>query len=177
MAEYTGQLLLPSRDNGRPVLRFRINENIGDLSDLADRELVLKVSRKTKKRSLDSNSYFHVLVDKLRQKLGLSFASTKNQLIASYGQIEYIGSQHAIIKSNILPEKMAEMEALHTSLIRADGDGVYWYRLYRGTHTYNTAEMSLLIDGTIQECQQQGIETATPDQLRHMAALWKEKHG
>lgn len=47
------------------------------------------------------------------------------------------------------------------------------YLLLRGSHTYNTQEMSRLIDGTIQDAKEQGIETATPDELRRMKEQWK----
>jgi hypothetical protein len=34
--------------------------------------------------------------------------------------------------------------------------------------------MAKLIDGTVQEAKQLGIETATPDELAKMKALWGE---
>jgi hypothetical protein len=37
--------------------------------------------------------------------------------------------------------------------------------------------MARLIDGTIQEAKQLGIETATPDEIARMKALWGEKIG
>ena len=138
----------------------------------------LDVSLKTyrERRSLDSNAYFHVLCDRLRQKLGITMAECKNHLIASYGQIEYIGEQQAVIKTNIEPEQMIQNEYLHAWLVKVDVGGVYFYRVYRGTHTYNSAEMAQLIKGTVEECQTQGIETATPDEIAKMNALWGEKH-
>lgn len=130
------------------------------------------------KRSLDSNSYFHVLCDKLRQKLGISMAACKNDLITSYGQIDY--DEHGkqiVLKANIPVESMREQEYLHCKPVKAESENVIFYRVYRGSHTYNTAEMSRLIEGTISECKEQGIETATPDELARMAALWERKHG
>lgn len=130
------------------------------------------------RRSLDSNAYFHVLCDKLRQKLGISMARCKNHLIADYGQIQYIDDTPMIYKTNAPEEYMMELETMHTKLIKAteeNGKEVYFYRIYRGSHTYNTAEMSKLIDGTVQECKQIGIETATPAELARMAALWERK--
>lgn len=130
------------------------------------------------RRSLDSNAYFHVLCDKLRQKLGISMARCKNHLIADYGQIQYIDDTPMIYKTNAPEEYMMELETMHTKLIKVteeNGKEVYFYRIYRGSHTYNTAEMSKLIDGTVQECKQIGIETATPAELARMAALWERK--
>ena len=120
------------------------------------------------------------MADKLRQKLGVSMSFIKNHLIGDYGQIEYIEDIPVVIKSNLPVETMMEQEYLHTKCVRVseeNGHDVYFYRVYRGSHTYNTKEMSLLINGTIEECKAQGIETATPDELLRMAALWEVKHG
>jgi hypothetical protein len=42
----------------------------------------------------------------------------------------------------------------------------------RGSHTYDTREMSRLIDGTVEEAKELGIETLTPEQLERMKASW-----
>ncbi len=131
-----------------------------------------------KKRSRDANAYFHVLVDELRQVLNISFTACKNHLITSYGQIEYIGDDTAVIKTNVPPEQMREQESLHCKPIAVEDaeDGVYWYRIYRGSHTYNTKEMSILLEGTVSECQAQGIETMTPDEIARLKAYEKYSH-
>lgn len=144
-----------------------------------DRAKLWDLTEHREKRSLDSNAYFHVLCDKLRQKLGMSMARCKNHLIADYGQIEYIDDEPLIYKTNAPEDRMMELETTHTKCVKVgeeNGHKVYFYRVYRGSHTYNTAEMSRLIDGTIQECKQQGIETATPDQIAQMAALWEKRN-
>lgn len=131
------------------------------------------------RRSLDSNAYFHVLCDKLRQKLGVSMAYCKNHLVADYGQIEYIDDEQVIYKTNCPEERMMELETPHTKCVKIteeDGKRLYFYRVYRGTRTYNTAEMAQLIEGTVRECEAQDIETATPAELAHMAELWEKKY-
>lgn len=141
----------------------------------------LSEHKDAKKRSLDSNAYFHVLCDKLRQKLGISLARCKNHLIADYGQIEYIDeecTEPMIYKTNAPEDYMMELETLHTKCVKVteeNGKTVYFYRVYRGSHTYNTTEMAHLIDGTVAECKEQGIETATPDEIARMQALWEQR--
>lgn len=147
-----------------------------------DREKIFDLSehKDIRRRSLDSNSYFHVLCDKLRQKLGISMARCKNQLIADYGQIEYIDEQPMIYKTNAPEEYMMELETIHTKCVKVteeNGKDVFFYRIYRGSHTYNTAEMAKLIEGTVQECKAQDIETASPAELEHMQKLWESHYG
>lgn len=148
----------------------------------ADKETLwdLSVHKDKKKRSLDSNAYFHVLCDELRQKLGISMSRCKNHLIADYGQIQYLSEGEPMIwKGNAPEDYMMELESLHTKCVkvtRENDKDVFFYRVYRGSHTYNTVEMAALIRGTIMECEQQGISTATPDELAHMAMLWEKKY-
>ena len=138
------------------------------------------VKEHKEKRSLDSNSYFHVLCDKLRQKMTppVSMAACKNHLITSYGQPEYDENGNMVyLKANIPADKMAEIEYLHCLPVKYESENVIFYRVYRGSHTYNSKEMSLLIQGTQSECLQMGIEVATPQELARMASLWEAKHG
>ena len=107
-------------------------------------------------------------------------AYIKNHLIADYGQIEYVDEQPLIYKTTAPEEYMMEQEYIHSKCVKVtkeNGKNVYFYRLYRGSHTYNTKEMAQLIDGTIQECKAQGIETATPKELEEMQRLWEEHYG
>lgn len=180
MIEVTGELVELKRDyeTSRPVITLRLEEDPKGLKDLQNQRLAIKISQKTKKRSLDSNGYFHVLARKLSQKLRISEAACKNHLIASYGQVELFEDEAIIYKTNAPEEYMIEREEIHTKLVKIgeeNGKPIYFYRLYRGTHTYNTVEMSRLIDGTATECKEQGIETATPDEMARMNALWEQR--
>lgn len=44
--------------------------------------------------------------------------------------------------------------------------------LYQGSSTYDTRQMSRLIDLVVQECRAQGIETATPAELEKLKEAW-----
>lgn len=77
------------------------------------------------------------------------------------------------IKTNIPADKMAQSETLHCKPIFVAGTDAFWYRIYRGTHTYDSREMALLIDGTIEECKLQGIETLTPNELLRLEGYEK----
>ena len=179
MMEFTGQIHGVTRDylTRKPILEFRINEDPNGIEDLNGKDLKISVVRKTNPRSLNANSYFHVLCDRLRQKLGVSMAAMKNDLITSYGQIDYIDGQAIIYKTNAPPEKVQELEELHMKFLHRGEDGAYWYRVYRGSHTYDTKEMSMLIDGTIAEAKEHGIETKTPDEIARLMALWEQERG
>lgn len=161
--------------NALDIVTFLMNENV-DKKALYD----LALHQEKKHRSLDANAYFHVLVAKLAQAQTppISKARCKNKLIADYGQEEFIDGQMVVLKSNLPPDKMCNVEYLHTDCVKIteeNGKEVYFYKVYRGTRTYDTKEMAKLIDGTIQECKNVGIETATPDEIAHMQAFWEQR--
>lgn len=159
------------------VLTLSVGSPAGDYEEMVGKDLELVLRPYRGLRSLDANAYFHVLCDRLRQKLGMTMAECKNHLISSYGQVWYVDDVPIIYKTNAPPEVMIQQEEPHTWLVKTNEEGQYFYRVYRGTHTYDTAEMSKLIDGTIQECKAQGIETATPDELAKMMSAWETKYG
>lgn len=137
------------------------------------------------KRSRDANAYFHVLCGQLRFKADpsgapWSMARMKNHLISAYGQEQLIDNEKMVYKTNAPEEYMMEQEFIHTKLIstrmETDKEGhekqVYFYQIYRGSHTYTSWEMSKLIDGTVMECEQVGIEVIPPDDLKRMLEEW-----
>lgn len=132
--------------------------------------------RHREKRSLSANAYFHSLLSKIASKLGESITERKNALIAEYGQVD------EQVKTIILADEIdwRKIEPLHlrpTTATRVLDDGRL-YRVYyvmRGSHTYNTAEMSRLIDATVEQAKELGIETLTPAELERMKNAWTGK--
>jgi hypothetical protein len=74
----------------------------------------------------------------------------------------------------LFEDKMLDMEGVHLKVIERPGETVKMAFL-RGSHTYNTAEMSRLIDAAVEEAKELGVETMTPEQLEKMKAAWKER--
>ena len=64
----------------------------------------------------------------------------------------------------------------YIKVFKENGKDVFFYRVYRGSHDYNTMEMSQLIKGTIEECKAQEISVATPDEIAHMQSLWEARY-
>ena len=71
--DYTGTIRDMFRGmDGKFTVSLNIEEEPGDIEKLKDKRLRIKITEYKEKRSLDSNAYFHVLCDKLRQKLRMS---------------------------------------------------------------------------------------------------------
>jgi hypothetical protein len=137
-----------------------------------NKKLSIEIKQYREKRSLDANAYFHTLVGKISEVLTISKAKAKNILICKYGQPQLLPDGNVMIyKTNAPEEFMWELESIHSIPVKYLDDATF-YKIYRGSHTYDTKEMSLLIDGTVADAKELGIETATPDEIRQMKERW-----
>ena len=154
----------------------RFIKGVDELKKLEKLSIIIKPFRK--KRSLSANAYFHVLVTKIAEKVGTSMAEAKNLMIGRYGQPELIDGDVAVLKTNVPTSIMYKKEDVHTVAIGRrleKGKEVVFYRLMRGSHTYDSREMSELIKGTIQEAEDLGIETLTPRELEQILGKWNPR--
>ena len=180
--ETVGKLIGINRDfmSGKLNVTFQINtEPVDELNALASLDVVdITAKKHRKKRSLDANAYFHVMVGKIADKIGISKTRCKNILIGRYGQQDFLeDGKPVILKTNIDVEKMLEQEFLHCVACgckEENGTSVVFYKVFRGSHTYDTKEMSILIDGTVQEAKDLGIETIPPAELERMVNRWQK---
>lgn len=139
-------------------------------------ETDVEVKKLTKHRSLSANSYFHVLVGKIADRMTetgtpVSKAHVKNMLLARYGQrMRDIDGNPLTFKVGANTD-LSEREDIHTALVGGD-DNYDIYEVVRGSSTYNSAEFSILIKGTILEARQLGgIETLTPNEIKELEGI------
>lgn len=132
--------------------------------------LSLEIKQYREQRSLDANAYFHVLVSKIAEMDYQSIDDVKRQLVCDYGTVAFIARIPATANldeiykySRLIGESKGTKEPCND-----------WY-IFKPTHTLDTKEMSRLIEGTVQEAQQLGIETRTPEQLQELLSLWGQK--
>lgn len=176
--ELTGTIKGISNDivTGELLLTLSVNEKNLVIEEYPKlklfQKLKIKIDKYREKRSLDANAYFHVLAGKISETLTISKAKTKNILICKYGQPQLLPDGNIMVyKTNAPEEFMWELESIHSIPVKYSDEATF-YKIYRGSHTYDTKEMSLLIDGTVADAKELGIETATPDELRKMKERW-----
>ena len=188
MAKFTGILKPPIVDyqNGRLTLLFEPNEDFRETYEELKGcdKLSLEIKKYRARRSLDANAYYWTLITKLAAVLETSNAEQHNRMLCLYCYPENIEDKHFLV---VLPDteeaqkKVMRAEDYHlkpTSDVREGNDGISYrtYVLMRGSRTYNTEEMSRLINGLISECKDVKIpdsEIATPDEKRTL----KERYG
>lgn len=141
-----------------------------------DKDISVEIEKWSDKRSGRANRYFHELVDLIAEAIESSHTEVHNRMIADYGQMD-TQLEYIILKDSVPWEKIDKMHLRPTTNVRTLDDGKLYrvYQVMRGSHTYNTKEMSRLIKGTVAEAKELGIETMPPEELERMIAAWKGK--
>lgn len=151
---------------------LQIDEPFG-IDDLMDKELRLKLTQWKNVRSLNANAYFHLLCDKLADAMRMSKPRMKNLLLFRYGQKSRDkGGNLAIIKTNADEDELLEREDFHCWPIQNAPDGTPMYVLLEHSRFFDTHQMSILIDGVVDECRKLNISTLTPKEIEEMKQKW-----
>ncbi len=144
--------------------------------ELREADVDVEIKKHRKKRSLDANAYFWVLAGKLAAKTGLPTSEVY------WNCIREIGDNFTIvpIREDAVHE-WARVWAGHGAgwIIEDLGEcrnipRYHYVKSYYGSSIYDTRQMSRLLDLIIADCKDQGIETATPDELALMKARWED---
>lgn len=179
--ETVGKVKDIARDwkTGQIILNLQLETSGSDeLEKLCEYDrLSVKIGKYTQKRSLSANAYFHVLVSQIAKSINATNTEVKNRLIREYGAYEYIGEHIPTFRLKAeYEDDMLNREGIHVTPIgREVENGCEYVRMafMRGSHTYDTAEMSRLIDGTVEEAKQCGIETLPPREIERMITRWQ----
>lgn len=152
--------------DGRVEITFTTeSQNTSNFESIPDKELEVTVKEFRQKRSLSQNAYMWILLDELGKKLHLSKEQVYKIYIKDFGVFE------------ILPIKNEAVQ-LFTNKWSKNGLGWFCENLgesklsgytkliaYFGSSTYNSNEMSRMIDAIVEDCKEQGIATMTKDDI------------
>lgn len=138
------------------------------VTSLVGKEVAITISEPKEKRSLDANAYFWVIVGKIADKLRASKDEVYLQLLRNYGQSVVI-----TIKKGYDIEKAGfkYYEVLKDGLI--NGKEFTAYRVFIGSSQYSKQEMSVLIDGAIQDAKELGIDVELENYIDLMEGYQK----
>ena len=182
--DFTGRFNTIGRDlsTGEYILDLRVKEDArSTFQKLKDCEVLDIIIRKhRKRRSLDANAYYWVLIRKLAKAIGQSNAWTHNFMLRIHGPHEIIDGKEVNIylpDTDEAENKVNEAERYHlkpTSDVKLGDDGVMYrnYKMLRGSSSYDTKEMSVLIDDVVGECKELGIETLPMHEIDRMKQEW-----
>lgn len=169
-----GRIIEASRNmfNGKVRITLEIDEEIANIFEhiykIKEDNLSIELKKYREKRSLDANAYCWVLIQKLAEVLKKDKDEVYEDMICKYGVFtHYIVKPSAVEKTKEVWRAVRELGE-----VTVNGKRGIQLQCYFGSSTYDTKEMSVLIDGIVQECKELGIETLTPSEIEDMKRKW-----
>ena len=170
--ECTGKFKSISRNwlSGKWEITFTTEENItGYIDKIKDKLLRITVKQYREKRSIDSNAYAWVLMQKIAEAVQSDKWSVYLEMLAKYSR----AFTHVIVRPDVVPRFEAEWRTVRNlGEISVNGQTGIQLQLYFGSSTFDTKEMSVFIDGLVEECRQLEIETLPPNEIERMKREW-----
>ena len=127
-----------------------------------DKEKKYEIKEYKQKRSLSQNSYAWVLINELANKMRISKEEMYIQLLEDYSQCLMIP-----VEKGKKPNGYFKYYK-YIATTNINGKEADYYKVFKGSSEFNTEEMSIFLDGIIQECKQLDIQTLTPNEIALM---------
>jgi len=152
-------------------------EGVARLKEVLARgkKLQAEIKQYRKRRSLDANAYFHVLARKIAEALNISEEESKVNLVLDYGAVMEDAEGGKVgfkLPASVDVNSIYKYAKWFDTRVEG-GKEFNCYIVYEHTRNYSTKQMARLIDGAVYECQNLGIETASPAELESLKNSWK----
>lgn len=137
--------------------------------------VVCEIKQERPKRSLNANAYCWVLVGEIAENAGLPNDAVYETMLQRYSKAyTYIIVKPEATEQTIETLKAAHIYAYPIGDKDINGKEGTQLQLFWGSSTFDTKQMSRLIDGIVSEAKELGISTATPEELARMKQEWKK---
>lgn len=162
-----------SRDfsSGKVQITFTLDHyEPEEVERLMGKDLRLKAVIWREKRSLDSNGYYWVILDKMAGVLGSTKEEVHEIMLHRYGTFDLLDDKPITI--TVSSEVDINRIDGHYKAYKASSDGrfVSYFKL-KGSSEMNTEEFAHLLDGAIQEAKELGVETLSPNEIERLKQL------
>ena len=127
----------------------------------------IKIVKHKEKRSLNANAYLWKLCTEIGNCMRMSKEDVYFNMLMNYGQSEMV----SILSSIDVRGYFKYYDLAGKSML--NGKEFSHYKIYKGSSEYNTYEMSILLDGVVQEAKQLGIKTKDDLELERMVNEWQ----
>lgn len=164
-----------NRDGSQNVTVTVTSDFGATYDELKDGLVNVEIKKAQKHRSMEANRYCWVLVDQIAAKLHLKRSEVYRHAIREIGGV----SEEMFMKADAVPVFIGiwEKQGLGNQVEIVEHDDFGWVslRVFYGSSTYDTAQMSALLDSLIQDAEALGIPTITPKEEARMLGKWAEK--
>jgi hypothetical protein len=162
--------------NGEQHITVTVREDFRKrFDDLSGADVNIEIKKYRKPRSLDANAYAWVLIDKIAASIGADKATVYREVIRNIGGVS---KTVCVMDSDVESLRhLWEKNGLgwQTETTESKVKGCTNVILYQGSSTYDTKQMSSLIDQLVFDAKELGIETLPPDELRRLTEAGKSE--
>ena len=161
----------------KPKITLLLNERdcLNSIENLKDDKLTIDIKKWRKKRSLDANSYCWVLCDRIAKELSKESIVTKEQIYKD--AISQVGTFEPMIieeKAYDNFKRIWEKQGLGFIVQEVTRkDKCIKVHCYYGSSTYDTKEMSLLIEIIVDLAKSLDIETKPKEEIESLLRSWQ----
>lgn len=127
------------------------------------------------KRSKDANCYLWVLLDKLSVELGVPKEELYRRYIKEIGGVSTIVAVQNKAVDRFRREWESNGVGWQTDTIPIKTEGCTGVIVYYGSSTFDTKQMSRMIDSVVQDCQSVGIEVRPKEEIDSLLSEWVVK--
>lgn len=172
-----------SRDGKEWVVSFTTPIDFREaFDDLAGKDVDVQIKRHYKKRSLDANAFAWALINqiaaKLQEKEPKSGWTSREVYRSAVRDIAGVCTEHCMPNDQveqIVNDWLSLGDGFQVELFPSKVEGCTNGHFWKGSHIYNTQQMSTLINILIQEAEGLGIPTITDEQAQKMLGQWDKK--
>lgn len=143
-----------------------------------ENKLNVELKKYRKKRSLDANAYCWVLCDKIAKELSKDGTILTKEKIYQDGILQIGTFEPMIIEEKAFEnfKRIWERQGLGFLIQEVSKkDKCVKVHCYYGSSTYDTKEMSLLINLLVELAKSLNIETKTPAEIKSLLESWDKK--
>lgn len=140
----------------------------------AENEIDVEAKKHRNKRSNDANAYAWVLLGELQNVLNIPKEEIYRDLIRNIGSYEIVPVKNEAVEKFRQAWNKNGLGWI-TETMKSKLEGFTNVVTYYGSSTYNTKEMSRLIELLVEECKQFGIETKPQAEIDSLLRSWNNE--
>lgn len=170
----TGKIVSVNRDwqTNKLNITFQIDEEpTNEINRLGLCEkLNIEVKKYRQRRSLDSNAYCWLLIQKIAEATNSDKWTVYLEMLQRYSR-EFT---HIIVKEKAVDTfRQLYRTCIDLGEVTINGQKGHQLQVYFGSSTFDTKAMSVFLNGIVSECNDLGIDTMTPNEIARLNSLWQ----
>lgn len=158
--------------NGESVAVVSLPTEPDKIEKYLDKEIDIEIKSHREHRSLDANALLWACIGDMARYLVRDNWGLYMELLRRYGQYTTV---------LIIPEAVEELKKQYRAIdevgeTEVDGVDMAYVNCYYGSSTYDTKQFSQLLEGTIQDMKDLGLEPPPSEDMKRALEQWEATH-